>query len=168
MTTNLADARVVVTGGAGFIGSALVRHLLANTNATVVNIDSLTYAANLSSLPGAEDNPRYAFEQADIRDGDAIRRIFAAHRPTAVINLAAETHVDRSIDAPAAFVETNVAGTVTLLAEATRLHRELDVDARERFRFVHVSTDEVFGSLGEAGSKLPSAPSEPKTSSVEM
>ena len=168
MTALSAHARIVVTGGAGFIGSALVRHLLAETQASVVNLDALTYAANLASLPGADGDPRYVFEKADIRDAAALRRIFAAHRPTAVVNLAAETHVDRSIDAPAAFVDTNVAGTATLLAEATRHFGALDAGERERFRFVHVSTDEVFGSLGAEGrfdGRSPYRPNSPYSAS---
>ena len=147
----LSGATILVTGGAGFIGSAVVRHLLADTEARVVNLDALTYAANLASLPGATENPRYAFEQADIRDAAALRRIFETHRPTAVMNLAAETHVDRSIDGPAVFVDTNVVGTCTLLGEALRHFRSLSGAEQEAFRVLHVSTDEVFGSLGTEG-----------------
>lgn len=147
----LERARILVTGGAGFIGSALVRHLLADTQAHVVNLDALTYAANLASLPGAAENPRYTFERADIRDADALRRIFSTHAPTAVVHLAAESHVDRSIERPAVFVDTNVVGTTTLLAEALRHYRTLAGADRDAFRFVHVSTDEVFGSLGPDG-----------------
>ncbi|MDR4306183.1 dTDP-glucose 4,6-dehydratase [Chelatococcus sambhunathii] len=163
MTTTLADARILVTGGAGFIGSALVRHLLAETEARVVNLDALTYAGTLSSLPNADGHPRYAFEKADIRDAMALRDVFARHRPTAVINLAAETHVDRSIDGPAAFVDTNVAGTVTLLTEATRSFRALAPEEQARFRFAHVSTDEVFGSLGQTGRFEPVSPYRPNS-----
>jgi dTDP-glucose 4,6-dehydratase len=142
---------IFVTGGAGFIGSAVVRHLLADTVARVVNIDKLTYAANLDSIPDAAGNPRYAFEQADICDGVALRKLFEKYQPDAVMNLAAESHVDRSIDGPGEFIQTNIVGTFALLQEALRHWRALTPEARERFRLLHISTDEVFGSLGEAG-----------------
>lgn len=143
--------RILVTGGAGFIGSAVVRQLLAETDAFVVNLDKLTYAANLSSLPGAAGNPRYAFEKVDICDGDELRRVFAEHRPDAVMHLAAESHVDRSIDGPGEFIQTNVVGTFRLL-EAVRGHwSSLPADERASFRFHHISTDEVFGTLGDDG-----------------
>ncbi|KIU49580.1 MULTISPECIES: dTDP-glucose 4,6-dehydratase [Bradyrhizobium] len=142
---------ILVTGGAGFIGSAVVRHLLADTGARVVNVDKLTYAANLDSLPGASGNPRYAFEQHCICQAEALRRIFETYQPSAVINLAAESHVDRSIDGPGDFIQTNIVGTFTLLQEALRHWRGLSPEAKARFRFLHVSTDEVFGSLGESG-----------------
>ncbi|MCR6629393.1 MAG: dTDP-glucose 4,6-dehydratase [Magnetospirillum sp.] len=142
---------VLVTGGAGFIGSAVVRHLIDATQARVVNVDALTYAANLDNLAMVEGDPRYLFEHADIRDKAALQRIFARHRPDAVMHLAAESHVDRSIDGPAEFVQTNVVGTVTLLEAALEYWRGLDADAQARFRFLHVSTDEVYGSLGEEG-----------------
>jgi len=156
---------ILVTGGAGFIGSALIRRLLADTEVRLVNVDALTYAGNLESLPDAPASPRYAFEHADIRDVEAMRRIFARHRPDAVVHLAAESHVDRSIDGPQAFIDTNVAGTGVLL-EAARAHwRALAPAARERFRFVHVSTDEVYGDLGAgappATERTPYAPSSP-------
>src|ERR1700739_864434 len=141
------NAVVFVTGGAGFIGSAVVRHLLDETQAFVVNIDKLTYAANLDSIPQAKDHPRYRFAQVDIADGPALRRLFEEHRPRYVMNLAAESHVDRSIDAPAAFIETNVTGTFTLLQEALHNFRCLDRTAQTGFRFHHISTDEVYGSL---------------------
>ncbi len=146
-----AGAVVFVTGGAGFIGSAVIRHLLADTEAFVVNIDKLTYAANLDSLPGADRNPRYRFAQVDICNGPALRRLFEEYRPHYVMNLAAESHVDRSIDGPAEFIETNVVGTFTLLQEALRHWRSLDRTGEARFRFHHVSTDEVYGSLGPKG-----------------
>jgi dTDP-glucose 4,6-dehydratase len=140
-----------VTGGAGFIGSAVVRYLLDRTEANVVNIDKLTYAANLASIPQAAGHPRYAFAKVDIGDGAALRTLFERHRPSAVINLAAESHVDRSIDGPAEFIATNVVGTFTLLQEALRHWRALDPARRRTFRLLHVSTDEVFGALGAEG-----------------
>lgn len=157
-----------MTGGAGFIGSAVVRHLLRDTQARVVNIDKLTYAANLDSLPGAVANPRYAFEQQCICDGLGLRRLFEKYRPDAVINLAAESHVDRSIDSPGDFIQTNVVGTFTLLREALRHWRTLSGEKRARFRFLHTSTDEVFGSLGAVGrftEASPYAPNSPYSAS---
>jgi dTDP-glucose 4,6-dehydratase len=142
--------RWLVTGGAGFIGSNLVRYILESTDASVVVLDKLTYAGHRESLRDVEANARFAFEQGDIADPDRVRAVFATHRPTAVFNLAAETHVDRSIDGPAAFVETNVIGTVVLL-EAAREYTA-GPDAPEGFRLLHVSTDEVYGSLGATGS----------------
>ncbi|MFO7893989.1 MAG: dTDP-glucose 4,6-dehydratase [Longimicrobiales bacterium] len=142
---------ILVTGGAGFIGSAVIRRLMAETDHAVVNIDALTYAATPEALAGVEAHPRYTFIELDIRDAAALRRVFDTHAPDAVLHLAAESHVDRSIDAPAAFLETNITGTFHLLQEARRHRDGLDARARDAFRFVHVSTDEVFGSLG-AGS----------------
>ena len=141
----------LVTGGAGFIGSALVRALVEDKSAPVVNVDKLTYAANPASLADLATDPRYAFEQIDICDGAAVRRVFETYRPSVVLHLAAESHVDRSIDAPADFVQTNLVGTFTLLAEARRYWMGLSPERAARFRFVHVSTDEVFGSLGPNG-----------------
>ena len=161
-------ARILVTGGAGFIGSALCRHLIAETNSAVVNLDKLTYAANPESLAPIAGNPRYRFEQADICDAAALRRIFERHRPDAVMHLAAESHVDRSIDGPAAFIETNVVGTCILLEAARDYWRGLDEAARAAFRFLHVSTDEVYGSLGESGlfrEDTPYAPNSPYSAS---
>jgi dTDP-glucose 4,6-dehydratase len=142
---------IFVTGGAGFIGSAVCRHLLSETGARVINLDKLTYAANLDNVPNNRDNPRYAFERADICDGPLLRRLFLRYQPDAVMNLAAESHVDRSIDGPAEFIQTNIVGTFTLLQETLRYYRRLSGHRRERFRFLHISTDEVFGSLDETG-----------------
>lgn len=142
---------ILVTGGAGFIGSALVRGLIRENDARVVNVDKLTYAGNLDSLASVSDDARHLFEHVDITDAGALRRVFAAYLPEAVIHMAAESHVDRSIDGPADFIHTNVAGTFTLLQEARRHWLRLEAASREAFRFVHVSTDEVFGSLGAAG-----------------
>lgn len=142
---------IFVTGGAGFIGSAVIRHLLRDTGARVVNIDKLTYAANLASLPGANENSRYAFEQQCICEADTLRNLFEKYRPDAIMNLAAESHVDRSIDGPAEFIQTNIVGTFVLLQEALRHWRLLSPKQRDQFRFLHISTDEVFGSLGSDG-----------------
>src|SRR6516164_3844614 len=142
---------IFVTGGAGFIGSAVVRHLLDDTEAFVVNIDKLTYASNLSSIPQATGNPRYAFAKVDICDGPALRALFDRYQPHGIMNLAAESHVDRSIDGPGEFIRTNVVGTFTLLQEALRYWRGLEPAGRSAFRLLHVSTDEVYGSLGPEG-----------------
>jgi dTDP-glucose 4,6-dehydratase len=142
---------LLVTGGAGFIGSNFVRYALANTDARVVVLDALRYSGNLESLADVAENPSYAFVQADIADRDAVRRAFREHRPSAVVNFAAETHVDRSIDDPKAFVTTNVSGTFELLEAARHWLTAQDAAARDRFRFLHVSTDEVYGSLGQDG-----------------
>jgi dTDP-glucose 4,6-dehydratase len=143
--------RILVTGGAGFIGSAVVRQLIGETGAEVCNVDKLTYAGNLSSLADARQSNRHHFVQADICDGAAMARTFAEFRPDAVMHLAAESHVDRSIDGPAEFIQTNVVGTFTLLDAATAYWRGLDDAGRAAFRFHHISTDEVFGSLGDDG-----------------
>ena len=140
---------LLVTGGAGFIGSALVRQLLDETDARVVVLDKLTYSGNLASLREVEDHPRYEFVEGDVCDRELVASLFEDHAPRGVFHLAAESHVDRSIDGPMEFVETNVVGTVTLLDEALDYWKALDDDDREDFRFLHVSTDEVFGELGD-------------------
>jgi dTDP-glucose 4,6-dehydratase len=155
--------RILVTGGAGFIGSAVVRHLISGTPHAVLNVDKLTYAASLDSLALLERDPRYRFLKADICDGPVIARAFADFRPDTVMHLAAETHVDRSIDTPAAFIRTNVEGTATLLEVATAHWRGLDEAARAAFRFLHVSTDEVFGSLGPTGAFDETTPYDPRS-----
>ncbi|OSN08806.1 dTDP-glucose 4,6-dehydratase [Lonsdalea britannica] len=139
--------KILVTGGAGFIGSAVVRHIISNTSDAVVNVDKLTYAGNLESLTDVEDHERYVFVQADICDRAALDDIFQTHRPDAVMHLAAESHVDRSIDGPAAFIETNIVGTYTLLEAARAYWLSLDEAKKSRFRFHHISTDEVYGDL---------------------
>lgn len=152
--------KILVTGGAGFIGSAVVRHIIKNTQDTVVNVDKLTYAGNLESLAEVSENNRYYFEHADICDKAAMERIFATHQPDAVMHLAAESHVDRSITGPAAFIETNIVGTYVLLEAARGYWNELDADKKQAFRFHHISTDEVYGDLTHpdevtAGNVLP-------------
>lgn len=139
--------KILVTGGAGFIGSAVVRHIIKNTQDEIVNVDKLTYAGNLESLSEVSDSDRYAFEHADICDKKAMDRIFAEHQPDAVMHLAAESHVDRSITGPAAFIETNVVGTYMLLEAARAYWSTLDKLAKKAFRFHHISTDEVYGDL---------------------
>ena len=155
---------LLVTGGAGFIGSNYVRIILAETDARVVVLDKLTYAGNLESLADLQDNPKFHFELVDICDRAGIEQIFRTYAPTALLTFAAESHVDRSIDAPEEFIQTNVVGTFTLLDVARRYHAELSGTAKERFRFLHVSTDEVYGSLGETGAfheETPYAPNSP-------
>jgi dTDP-glucose 4,6-dehydratase len=139
--------RIFVTGGAGFIGSAVIRYLLRETDSSVVNIDKLTYAAQPAALKEVENDLRYAFERVDICNGKALTTLFERYRPDAVMHLAAESHVDRSIDTPADFVQTNIVGTYTLLEVARRYWERADPSVRSRFKFHHVSTDEVFGSL---------------------
>ncbi len=139
--------KLLITGGAGFIGSALVRHVIQNTSDSVVNVDKLTYAGNLESLAPVAGDARYAFEQVDICDRAELDRVFAQHQPDAVMHLAAESHVDRSIDGPAAFIDTNIVGTYTLLEAARTYWSGLDAGKKSAFRFHHISTDEVYGDL---------------------
>jgi dTDP-glucose 4,6-dehydratase len=157
--------KVLVTGGAGFIGSAVVRHLISNTDASVVNVDKLTYAGNPESIASVSASPRYSFEKVDICDRKALQRVFQQHSPDAVMHLAAESHVDRSIDAPDDFLQTNLIGTGQLLQTALHHWRSLDAQRAARFRFLHVSTDEVYGDLADTGGyfteETPYAPSSP-------
>ena len=141
------DKTVLVTGGAGFIGSAVVRHLITHTHATVINVDKLTYAGNLDSLTAVSDDGRYHFEQVDICDATEMQRVFSQWRPDIVMHLAAESHVDRSIDGPSAFIQTNIVGTYTLLEAARHYWTGLTQDKQQGFRFHHISTDEVYGDL---------------------
>lgn len=154
--------RILVTGGAGFIGSALCRHLVAE-GVEVLNVDKLTYAANLRSLDPVADRPNYRFVQADICDFDAMERAFSEFRPNAVMHLAAESHVDRSITGSAAFIETNIVGTYTLLEAARAYWKALPAPLAEGFRFLQVSTDEVYGSLGPTGAFAETTPYDPSS-----
>ena len=161
--------KILVTGGAGFIGSALVRHLIQNTSYQVLILDKLNYAGNLASLKDVSGSERYSFDQADICDREALDRILSQFQPDAVMHLAAESHVDRSIDGPAAFVETNVVGTYTLLEACRAFWSGLEGTKRDAFRFHHISTDEVFGDLEGPDSLFtedtPYAPSSPYSAS---
>lgn len=139
--------KILITGGAGFIGSAVVRHIIENTNDSVINLDKLTYAGNLESLTRVANNVRYAFEQVDICDRTELDRVFSLHQPDAVMHLAAESHVDRSITGPADFIQTNIVGTYTLLEAARHYWMQLDAERKSAFRFHHISTDEVYGDL---------------------
>ena len=161
--------RILVTGGAGFIGSALVRHLIGNTEHEVLNLDKLTYAGNLESLQSIANNTRYEFVQADIADAATVSAVLERFQPDAIMHLAAESHVDRSIDGPAAFIQTNIVGTYALL-EATRAWwSRLPAEQRRAFRFHHISTDEVYGDLHDANDLFhettPYAPSSPYSAS---
>nr|WP_101128809.1 dTDP-glucose 4,6-dehydratase [Neisseria meningitidis] len=161
--------KILVTGGAGFIGSAVVRHIINDTQDAVVNVDKLTYAGNLESLESLANHPRYAFEQVDICDRAALDRVFAEHQPDAVMHLAAESHVDRSIDGPAAFIETNIVGTYTLLEAARAYWHDMPSEKKAAFRFHHISTDEVYGDLHGTDDLFtettPYAPSSPYSAS---
>lgn len=155
--------RIFVTGGAGFIGSALVRHLIENTDYEVLNFDKLTYAGTLSTVERVADSNRYRFVQGDICDPQAVRAAIAEFRPGVITHLAAESHVDRSIDGPGAFIQTNVVGTYTMLAEARSYWQGLEGAAKDAFRFHHISTDEVYGSLGEEGLFTEDTPYDPRS-----
>lgn len=161
--------RFLITGGAGFIGSAVVRNIVENTQDEVIIVDSLTYAGNLESLATVSDSPRYHFEQVDICDRNALDTLFSKYQPDAVMHLAAESHVDRSIDGPAAFIETNVVGTYTLLEAARQYWNTLETEAKQAFRFHHISTDEVYGDLEGTDDLFtettPYAPSSPYSAS---
>ncbi len=154
---------VFVTGAAGFIGSAVARHLLDDHDCDVVNIDCLTYAGNEATIAEQVDHPRYTFECADIRDRDAMEALFARFQPRAIMNLAAESHVDRSIDGPKAFIDTNIGGTYNLLEVARAYYNELSKSEQQRFRFHQISTDEVFGSLGAKGLFTEESPYQPSS-----
>ncbi|GGF00108.1 dTDP-glucose 4,6-dehydratase [Pseudoalteromonas sp. BZK2] len=151
--------KILVTGGAGFIGSAVVRHIINHTSDSVVNVDKLTYAGNLESLKSIENNERYSFVKADICDATALKNIFDEHQPDAVMHLAAESHVDRSITGPAEFIQTNIVGTYNLLEVSRQYWSQLDSDKQALFRFHHISTDEVYGDLPHpdevSGGELP-------------
>lgn len=161
--------KILITGGAGFIGSAVVRYIIENTMASVVNVDKLTYAGNLASLTSVSCNSRYSFEQVDICHRNELERVFAHHQPDVVMHLAAESHVDRSIDGPSAFIETNIVGTYTLLEVARSYWNRLDEQRKAAFRFHHISTDEVFGDLHGTDDLFtettPYAPSSPYSAS---
>lgn len=154
---------ILITGGAGFIGSAVVRQYIEHTDYNVINVDKLTYAGNLESLDSALDHPRHVFVQADISDRQAMEKIFQAHQPDAIMNLAAESHVDRSIDGPAEFIQTNILGTYTLLEAARAYWSQLPEKSRSSFRFLHISTDEVFGSLDNKGLFSEDSPYDPSS-----
>jgi dTDP-glucose 4,6-dehydratase len=161
--------KIIVTGGAGFIGSAVIRHLIQQSDYTVINLDKLTYAGNLESLKEVDSSPRYHFEQVDICDSLELQRVFEQYQPDIVMHLAAESHVDRSIDGPAAFIQTNIVGTYTLLEAARNYWKNLPEDEQTRFRFHHISTDEVYGDLGDSPGlfteSTPYAPSSPYSAS---
>ncbi|NLS13522.1 dTDP-glucose 4,6-dehydratase [Vibrio sp. SM6] len=160
---------ILLTGAAGFIGSAVARHIIENTNNTVVNVDLLTYAGNVDSLCNIADSERYYFEQVDICNAEAIRSVFEKYQPKAVMHLAAESHVDRSIEGPDAFIHTNIVGTYTLLEAAREYWSGLEGEAKEHFRFHHISTDEVYGDLHGTDDLFtettPYAPSSPYSAS---
>ncbi len=155
--------RILVTGGAGFIGSALVRHLIENTEHEVLNFDKLTYAGTLTSLSPIASSPRYRFKQGDVCDERAVVAAIEDFQPDVITHLAAESHVDRSIDGPGTFIQTNIVGTYTMLAAALDYWRKLPTDRGQVFRFHHISTDEVFGSLGETGYFTETTPYDPRS-----
>jgi dTDP-glucose 4,6-dehydratase len=155
--------RIIVTGGAGFIGSAVIRKLIATRDWEVLNLDKLTYAGNLESLATVENNPRYKFVKADICDRDHVRKIFQDYDPSGIIHLAAESHVDRSIDGPREFIETNILGTYNLLEASRAYWNDLSEPDKANFKFHHVSTDEVYGSLGDTGFFTEETPYQPNS-----
>jgi dTDP-glucose 4,6-dehydratase len=155
--------KIIVTGGAGFIGSALVRMIINETDCEILNIDKLTYAGHLESLEPILHSERYRFEQVDICDAEEIQRIINEFRPDGIIHLAAESHVDRSIDGSAEFIKTNINGTHTLLEESKQYWQQLKGEQKEKFRFLHVSTDEVYGELGESGFFTEETPYDPRS-----
>ncbi|MCP4697520.1 MAG: dTDP-glucose 4,6-dehydratase [Gammaproteobacteria bacterium] len=155
--------KLIVTGGAGFIGSAVIRHLINSSSTTVINVDKLTYAGNPDSLNSVSAHPHYFFEQTDICDAAAMQRIFTQYRPDAIMHLAAESHVDRSIDGPGAFIQTNITGTYTLLEVAREYWQSLAGESKQGFRFHHISTDEVYGSLGDTGLFTETTPYQPNS-----
>lgn len=155
--------KILVTGGAGFIGSAVIRQFINDTDFSVVNVDKLTYAGNLQSLASISNDPRYRFEQVDICDAPAIARVFHEHQPDAIMHLAAESHVDRSISGPADFIHTNIVGTYTLLEAARNHWNKLQGEHKSNFRFHHISTDEVYGSLSSAGFFTEETPYQPNS-----
>lgn len=161
--------KILVTGGAGFIGSAVIRHIIANTGDSVVNLDKLTYAGNLDSLADCSSSKKYSFEHVDICDRPDVERVFSEHSPDAVMHLAAESHVDRSIDGPAAFIETNFVGTYVMLEVARDHWMSLNPERKKSFRFHHISTDEVYGDLNDTSDLFtettPYAPSSPYSAS---
>lgn len=161
--------KILVTGGAGFIGSAVVRHIINNTQDVVCVVDCLTYAGNIESLAPVQDNPRYSFSLTDITDAKGVADVFNTFQPDIVMHLAAESHVDRSIDGPAAFIQTNVIGTFILLEASRQYYASLDDERKKAFRFHHISTDEVFGDLHDADDlfteETPYAPSSPYSAS---
>jgi dTDP-glucose 4,6-dehydratase len=159
----MGSKTIVITGGAGFIGSAVVRYLIRNTDQRLINVDKLTYAGNRESLRPVAAHPRHEFVHADICDAKTMEQLFAQYRPDAVMHLAAESHVDRSIDSPMAFISTNIVGTYTLLEAALDYWKKLDKNAQAQFRFHHISTDEVFGSLGEGGLFREDSPYQPNS-----
>jgi dTDP-glucose 4,6-dehydratase len=161
--------KIIVTGGAGFIGSAVIRHLINDSDYHVINVDKLTYAGNLESLLSVSDNERYSFERVDICDADEIKRVLTQYQPDLIMHLAAESHVDRSIDGPAEFIHTNIIGTYTLLEQSKQYWATLETTKKEGFRFHHISTDEVYGDLEGTDDLFtettPYAPSSPYSAS---